>query len=309
MTGQLRAPRNEDLQTVLDVVIADDMHEIGRPDVEESDVAEWWAMPHLDKDKDAWLLERDGTAAGYAQTHDRNQVGKFETDVWVVDEKDEEGYGQLLSAAMTRAKEVADQGLLDKCDLVTWSVVGRELREAWLADRGFAKVRRFYRMEVHLEQAEPPALDSGVTITPVGQDEDARRTFQDVLSKSFVGHWGYQPIDYDTWLGRVTASPQLDWDLLWLARVDGQPAAVLKMRLNDDIAFIDNVGTLSEFRGRGLALTLLRVAFAESLRRGQPNVELGVDTQNETKAVALYEKAGMSVAFAQDEWSRDLRQS
>lgn len=307
MTGQLRPPGDEDLKTVCDVVIADDLHEIGRPDVDESDVAEWWARPKFDKSRDTWLLERDGRAVGYGQTHDRNQVGRFETDVWIVDESDELAYDQLLSAATDRATQLAGERGLGTCEAVIWAVMGRELRARWLKERGFEQVRRFYRMEIRLKEAEPPALPPGVTISPLGEDLEARRVFQEVISRSFVGHWGYVAIDYDTWLTRVTASPQLDWRTIWLAHVDGVPAAGLKMRLYDDIAFIDNVGCLPEFRGRGLALALLRTAFAEALRRGQPHVELGVDTQNETNAVALYEKAGMSVAFAHDEWSRRLR--
>jgi mycothiol synthase len=145
-----------------------------------------------------------------------------------------------------------------------------------------------------------------VTLTRLGDDEQARRTYHHVMQTAFVGHWGHVPVDYETWLARVSASPHLNWDTMWLARVDAEPAAGLKLRVYDDLAFIDTVGTLKEFRGRGLASALLRTAFAEALRRGQSHVELGVDTENETGAVAVYEKAGMSVAFAHDEWSLDL---
>lgn len=305
----LRPPRDEDLRLVYEIVVADDRNELGKPDIDESDVTEWWAMPHHDKTRDAWVLERGGVAAGYAFTHDRNQVGHFDANVWVVDEADEEGFDALLTAALERARQIAQDQGREKCEVVIWSVMGREVRAGWLTACGFTKVRRFYRMAVHVTEANPPALARGVTITPLGQDEEAWRSYQALMSEAFVGHWGYVPIDYDTWLGRVTASPNLDWDLVWLARVDGVPAAGLKMRLYDDIAFIDNVGTLKEFRGRGLAIALLQTAFAEALRRGQPQVELGVDTENETGAVRIYEKAGMSVAFAHDEWLLDLNQA
>ena len=223
MTTSLRHPRDEDLSLVFEIVVADDRNELGKPDIDESDVTEWWAMPHHDKATDAWILERDGVPAGYAHTHDRNQVGRFDTDVWVVDETDEQGYDELLTTAMARARELAAQAGQPKCEAVTWSVMGRELRARWLTDRGFSKVRRFYRMEVHLTEADPPALDASVTITPVGDDEEARRTYQGLMSTAFIGHWGHVPLDYDTWLSRVTASPHLDWDLVWLARVDGLP--------------------------------------------------------------------------------------
>ena len=306
MTTTLRPPRDEDLHLVFEIVAADDRNELGKPDVDESDVTEWWSTPNLDRSRDTWILERDGAPAGYAQTHDRNKVGKFDTEVWIVDETDEEGYDELLAAAMARASQIAEAYAPEKRELVTWSVMGRERRVQWLTERGFTKVRRFYRMEIDVTDASPPPLDPGVTLTRLGDDQQLRRVYHEVMQTAFIGHWGHVPVDYDTWVARVTASPHLDWDLLCLARVDGVPAAGLKLRIYDDLGFVDTVGTLKEFRGRGLAKTLLRTAFAESLQRGQSHVELGVDTENDTGAVAVYEKAGMSVAFAHDEWSRTL---
>ena len=305
-TLTLRPPRDEDLTTVFEVIAADDRNELGEPDLDESDVQEWWSMPHHDKSRDAFVLERDGRAVGYAQTHDRNRTGKFDTDVWVVDETDERGYDALLGALTERALGIAAETGVPAKEQIVWSVMGRERRAGWLRERGFTPVRRFYRMQIDLDdtQAEPPALPDGVTMEPLGEDEQTRRDYQAMMSTAFVGHWGYVPIDYDTWLSRVTASPNLDWSTVWLVRVDGVPAAGLKMRIYEDLAFVDTVGTLEAYRGRGLATLMLRRAFAEALRRGQPRVQLGVDTENGTGAVGVYEKAGMSVAFAHDEWSR-----
>jgi GNAT superfamily N-acetyltransferase len=307
-TLTLRHPRDEDLTTVYEVIATDDRNELGRPDLDESDVAEWWSMPHHDKSRDAFVLEREGRAAGYGQTHDRNQTGKFDTDVWVTDETDEDGYDALLSSLTRRALEIAREAGVEPKEQMCWSVMGREERARWLRERGFSQVRRFYRMQIELDgsAAEAPALPDGVTMEPLGDDESARRDYQTMMSAAFVGHWGYVPTDYETWLARVTASPNLDWGTVWLVRVDGVPAAGLKMRIYEDLAFVDTVGTLEPYRGRGLARLMLRRAFAEALRRGQPLVQLGVDTQNETGAVAVYEKAGMSVAFAHDEWTRPL---
>jgi ribosomal protein S18 acetylase RimI-like enzyme len=40
---------------------------------------------------------------------------------------------------------------------------------------------------------------------------------------------------------------------------------------------------------------MLRIAFAEFRRRGLKGAGLGVDVQNETGALRIYERAGMSV--------------
>ena len=47
------------------------------------------------------------------------------------------------------------------------------------------------------------------------------------------------------------------------------------------------------WRGRGLGRALLREAFAELRRRGLPRAYLGVDSENPTGAMGLYESVGM----------------
>jgi ribosomal protein S18 acetylase RimI-like enzyme len=47
------------------------------------------------------------------------------------------------------------------------------------------------------------------------------------------------------------------------------------------------------WRKRGLGLALLNHSFGEFYRRGYRRVGLGVDAQNLTGALRLYEKAGM----------------
>ena len=302
----IRAPRDEDASAVLDVIIADDLHEIGRPDVDLTDIVDWWGQPHHDKSRDGFLLEGEyGEATlGYAQIQDRNRVGEHQIELWVRDANDHDAFTRLMDAAEARAVEMADEHGHGKSKLSTWSVVGREPRATWIAGRGYEPVRRFYRMEIALTEAPQVEVPDGVTIEPVGEDESNKRIFHGLMSDSFVDHWGYARTDYETWLGRVAASPNLDWSLVWIVRVDGEPAAGLKMRLYDDIAWIDTVGVLEAFRGRGLAQLMLRHSFAVAMERGQPNVELGVDTENSTGAVRVYELVGMHVAFAHQEWAK-----
>lgn len=307
-TRTLRHPTADDADAVLAVLIADDMHELGRVDVDETDIAGWWALPMHDPTTDAWFLEADGAAVGYGQTMDSAGIGRYESDAWVVDEDDRDGYCQLMAAIAHRARELSAEHGRDKCELETWSVMGREQRAAWLVELGFEKVRRFYRMEIDLDDSAKaaPELPVGVTLERLGTRVDVQRTYHQVMQTAFAEHWGFEPCDYETWIARITASPNLDWDTIWLARVDGEPVAGLKMRLHSDLAWVDTIGTLASHRGRGLASLMLRTAFAEALARGHAHVELGVDTENASGAVAIYERVGMRVAFAHDEWRKSL---
>lgn len=57
--------------------------------------------------------------------------------------------------------------------------------------------------------------------------------------------------------------------------------------------WIDALGVLPAWRGRGIGASLLRTAFAEFRRRRNATVTLNVDAQNETGATVLYERVGM----------------
>ena len=58
------------------------------------------------------------------------------------------------------------------------------------------------------------------------------------------------------------------------------------------------------WRRRGLGETLLRAAFRELYLRGRRRVGLGVDAENVTGALRLYERVGMHVMRRGDNWVR-----
>jgi ribosomal protein S18 acetylase RimI-like enzyme len=74
-----------------------------------------------------------------------------------------------------------------------------------------------------------------------------------------------------------------------------------------DTAYIQQLAVLPKYRRRGLALALLHVAFNEAFKRGLKGVSLGVDAASLTNAVALYERAGMSIAAQYDAYELELR--
>lgn len=58
---------------------------------------------------------------------------------------------------------------------------------------------------------------------------------------------------------------------------------------------------------RGIGRALLRHSFNEFYRRGKRKVGLGVDAQNLTGALRLYEGAGMHIDQAYDHYEKELR--
>jgi ribosomal protein S18 acetylase RimI-like enzyme len=78
---------------------------------------------------------------------------------------------------------------------------------------------------------------------------------------------------------------------LYLARVDGEPAALAKTTTFDGASYLASIGTRSRFQGRGLGAWVTRAAVADALANRARWVYLGVFVQNE-RAVRLYHRLG-----------------
>lgn len=163
---------------------------------------------------------------------------------------------------------------------------------------GGTQVRHYWRMAVDLPQEPPPpTLPPGVAIEVAGADDAVRREVHHVIETAFLDHFGHGAVaPYDEWSSRQLAGSGADPSLWWLLRVDGVPAAALVARAWPQEGYVQGLGTLRAFRGRGLARLLLQLSFAEFHRRGYRRASLSVDAANPTGAVALYESVGMSVA-------------
>ena len=70
-----------------------------------------------------------------------------------------------------------------------------------------------------------------------------------------------------------------------------------------ELGWIGTLGVRPAWRRRGLGEALLRAAFAELFARGRRRVGLGVDTENVTGALRLYERVGMRPIRQNDNWS------
>jgi mycothiol synthase len=172
--------------------------------------------------------------------------------------------------------------------------VGDTAARALFETTGFSHVRNSYTMARPLPAGSPPDPPAGIDIRTfeTGRDE---RTLYEVHEASFADHWDYVPQPYTsfaaTWYEPDDWRPELTYLAIAGEEVVGHTAA-LEFATGGYIAAI---GVLRAWRGRGIALAMLYRAFADLSSRGYSEVTLGVDATNPTGAIALYEKAGMSV--------------
>ena len=178
----------------------------------------------------------------------------------------------------------------------------------WLENQGATEIRHFWRMAIEFDEQPPsvPVAADGVSIRLADEDEAELRQIFTITDTSFADHFGHtEERTYERWIEHWRARRGFDPTLWWVAELDQEPVAVLLgMTFTDDdtqttTGHVGTLGTLKEARGKGIGSLLLRTSFAEFHRRGYRKVTLGVDSENTTNAVKLYESVGM---HATNDW-------
>ena len=305
-----------DLDAVLALWIAVDIASIGVPDTNAEDVHGTLSDPRLSLPTDSWLVfAPDSRLIAYATVLDRNASELMEGDLYVHPglASTDEGSAVatcLLEAIEQRAAAMAAERGLPEAEVSFSVVTTEEQLSGWLANAGYENVRRLNRMEVALTGEErPPVLASGVRIRVADETEQGRRTVHRLLFTTFAEHFDTATESYDGWSARMAARSTADPRQWWIAEIDGEPVGLVMGDLqyaDENGGWVKNLGVLKEFRGRGIGRALLQHAFAEFARSGRVKAGLGVDTGNETGALALYESVGMWPLFQADVWKRRI---
>ena len=279
-----------DAKRLLSLIEICDIADIGEPDYSMEDVED-----DLSRETwEGWALDgADDALTAYCWVEHRPGEPSVEADVRVHPDVAGETGAALLAYARQRAAERAPE-----LPVHIYTAAAGERARGWFDDGGGTVVRHYWRMTIDLPEQPPlaPELPTGVVVEQPADDRDELRMIHHVIDTAFLDHFGFTATDFDAWLTRQRSGSGADLGLWWLARVDGEPAAALIGRAWPDTGWVQGLGTLREFRGRGLGRSLLQLAFAEFHRRGYRTAGLGVDASNPTGAVALYESVGVRVA-------------
>jgi mycothiol synthase len=167
-----------------------------------------------------------------------------------------------------------------------------------LEAQGYRFARVFWHMERSIDAAyRAGECGDGVRIRaydPVADDRLVWRLVED----SFAEHYGQDPQSWEAWQKDMLGASTWDPDLVWIAELDGEPVGVVICQDIDGVGWIGDLGVLKPARGRGVGRALLEHGFSILAARGRTLVRLNVDSDNETGAAGLYERAGMHVLRA-----------
>ena len=197
--------------------------------------------------------------------------------------------------------------------LDTWTGTGMAGANALCEQEGYAPVRFFFDMvRPTLHDIPDARLPDGLEIRPVTTTEEALRVLR-ATDEAFRDHWGHVPASPQDDLGYL-ADPRQDiglWQVAW----DGDEVAGVTLPLVDEAdnarfgrrrGWLEAVATRRPWRRRGVARALIAAGLRALRDRGLESAILGVDSENETGALGLYERAGFSVVARFTVWRKPV---
>jgi mycothiol synthase len=236
------------------------------------------------------VLEQDGAVVGYG-------------DIWI--EEDEvaldvaapDHWEPFLDWAEA---EAGQRGVTTRA----YFPAGHELEHV-VSARGYRVARSSYTMEVQLDEAPQAAIPDGLTLRTY-RDGD-RETVRSALNEAFADDWHHHDVSPSNFTEFYVKQRYFDpslWLLAWDADALAGFVLATSERVGDpSLGWVGTLGVRPAWRRRGLGEALLHAVFAELYARGRRRVGLGVDTENVSGALRLYERVGMRPLLRYDTWS------
>jgi mycothiol synthase len=291
MPRRIRPPLDADAPSVLDVIHARDVADVGAPDFMLEDLESDWSRPGVALEHDARVAEgARGGIRGYAILLGDDAV------VCVHPEAEGEGNGTVLRRwAEARAAE-RGTSVLRQFAYGSNDGARRHLREA-----GYEPVQHYFRLRAALAEVPGPA-DVALREFEPGDEAAVHRLIED----AFTEIEGHTPMTVEEWRAKGTAKAGHD-PRLWLVTEDedGIAGAALGERWENDTGYVAELAVAARARGRGLGRALLLGLFAAFRRAGLTHAELSVHGRNRG-ALALYESVGMRSTWEAERWEKAL---
>jgi ribosomal protein S18 acetylase RimI-like enzyme len=219
---------------------------------------------------------------------------------------------RILGWGVARALELAGSHAHGDRRIVTWADEGSNDERAIRAVGGFEPAAwSAVMVRPHLRDIPDLALPAGVEIRPV--EEGHWRAIWESDIEAFRDHRGYVEqgeTDWEKFRDEASHGTTL-WHVAWAGdTVVGQVRtrvtegeAELRGRRR---AWTEDISTRREWRGRGIASALIASSLRQLASLGFDEAALGVDLENPTGALGVYEQLGYEVVQREIEHRRQL---
>jgi ribosomal protein S18 acetylase RimI-like enzyme len=302
------------------LILNDEFKTDGVPAHESEEEMRVWARrasDSFDARRDITVAEVGGRPVGFAE---RSWVdttdGKREYRVngAVLGEWRRHGIGSaLLAENERRVGELSATHDVERPRVLgSWTNDRQTPRTELLRKNGYAEVRWFFEMVRPLSDPIPEVpLPDGIELRPVTMDNVRQIWKADI--EAFQDHWGGFDSSEEN-LQRWIESPSFD-PAMWVIAWDGDEVAagVVNGISPDENAalrvqrgWLHSVFTRRQWRKRGLANALIVRSLRLLADRGMDYGVLGVDAENPSGALGLYERNGFKVAERSTAWRKPL---
>lgn len=269
---------------------------------------DWAPTPGFDPPRDTILVEDGDRLVGLGGHDWRERDGKIvhNIELWVHPDARRRGIGRRLlewSEARARATVAAGTGGSPDLPHVLKLGSGTHVQPgmAFAEASGYVPIRYGYEMRRDLSEPIPDVpMPEGLETRPVIAAHHRQIWTADV--EAFRDHWE-AAVRHEEDFVRTFSHPDVDtsmWQVAW----DGDEIAGSIMnaiypgenaQLGLDIGWLDHVSVRRPWRGRGVASALIVRSLATLSERGMAIAALGVDAENPTGALGLYERFGFKV--------------
>lgn len=178
---------------------------------------------------------------------------------------------------------------------------------------GFAEVRWFFHMERDLSAGiAAHRVPDGLEIATWTPELDPGA--MGVRNEAFLDHWGSIRHTRESWRQHITGTRAFRSDASFVALSGDRAVGILITHYfpaDTEVtgvpeAWIQIIGTLKEWRGKGVASALIAHALTAFRSQGYGKAGLSVDATNPTGALGVYERSGFEVAQRTSAYSRSL---
>jgi mycothiol synthase len=223
--------------------------------------------------------------------------------------------GALLAECERRQRKLAASQDTDRPRVLGTFAKELNVGGTVLAERsGYEPARGFFDMErPGLDRDLPPIkpLPDGIEVRPVTDDQ--LRTIWKADVEAFRDHWGGGD-ESDEALQRFLDSPDND-PSLWVVAWEGDEVVsasinVIYAHENEETGrrrgWLESVFTRRPWRRRGIGGALIDRSFHVLAERGMDTAALGVDADNPSGALRLYEAHGFAVTERGTAWRKPM---
>lgn len=229
----------------------------------------------------------------------------------------------------TRVMERIEQRIRQRLGEVTqqavyanaWAQMKHEDRQALFRKMGYELARYFFEMERTLhEDGSPvevpaPTYPEGIAVQTLEERPDLPAVVR-AVNEAFRDHWGHTDMtlaQWQHWTSNPNYQPEL-WFVAWDVERD-EPAGVCgggiepehNARVGRQEGWVHVLGVRRAYRKQGLGRALLLTSMQALQGEGMQWAMLGVDTENLTGALRLYEGVGFRPAKRSAAFRKTIR--